>query len=307
MTHPSRRRPSTTEGLAVKILQAALPGIEVVPVDPGGGSRQLHDFNLVHGDGTVEALEITEATVAQLRSANAARAKQLSSGTVLAPALRRSWHLIPSERTRFNELPKAIPLLVQVEAKIQVDGLEGWDQHPAAQQLYMDFHLEHVRPWGPTSDPKLVVGLAGDLTEWVEDPHDPGYWVQEVVKDKANEPDNRTKLAASGAAERHLFIWVDLDYYLPWKDLDFGRLPITPPHLPTEVTTVWVAASVAGGRCVVWRVRPPGPWHAVPISGPCDTPSTRRSLAGRALMLLRERGRRIWGLLARYFIRRSSA
>jgi hypothetical protein len=40
--------------------------------------------------------------------------------------------------------------------------------------------------------------------------------LQQVVKDKANEPDNR-KLAACGAAERHLFIWVELDYYLPWR------------------------------------------------------------------------------------------
>jgi hypothetical protein len=60
-------------GLAVKIPQAVLPGIEVVPVDPGGGSRQLYHFNLVHGDGTVKALEMTEATVAQLRSAKGSR------------------------------------------------------------------------------------------------------------------------------------------------------------------------------------------------------------------------------------------
>ena len=217
----------------------------------------------------MEALEVTEATVATLRSANAARDKKLSSGTVPAPALRRKWHLIPTEQTRFDELDNAIPLLVQIESKIQADGLDSWTEHPEAQRLMTDFHLAYARPWGETSDPMLVVGRAADLTVWVENPGDPGYWVQQVVRDEADKDDNKRKLAASGAAERHLFVWVDVDYYLPWQDLDKELLPLSVPALPNEVTTVWVAASAAGGRCVVWRVRPPDPWEAVPMAGPC--------------------------------------
>lgn len=270
MTQPSRRQLSDTEARVAKILQAALPGVQIAPVDLGGGPRQLHDFNLERGNGTVEALEVTEATIEELRAANAAREKQLPGATLPAPGLRRSWHIYPSQRTRMVELRKAIPLLDQIEAKIRVDGLESWDQHPAAQRLFTEFHIEYARPWGETDDPKLVVGRAPDLSEWIENPNNPGSWVQQAVQDEANKEDNRRKLVASGAAERHLFVWVDLDYYLPWKDLDFGRLPVTPPTLPNEITTVWAAASAADGQCVVWRVRPPNPWQVVPMSGACS-------------------------------------
>jgi hypothetical protein len=270
MTQSSGRQLSETEARVAKILQTALPGVQIVPIDPGGGPQQLHDFNLVDSAGSVEALEVTEATVASLRSASATRAKKLSSGAVPAPGLRRKWHLIPTEQTPLDQLDKAIPLLVQIESKIQADGLDSWTEHPEAQRLMTDFRLAYARPWGETSDPMLVVGRPADLTVWVENPGDPGYWVQQVVRDEANKDDNKRKLAASGAMERHLFIWVDVDYYLPWQDLDKERLPTTQPSLPAEVTTVWVATSAAGGRCVVWRVRPPDSWHVVPMTGPCS-------------------------------------
>jgi hypothetical protein len=87
-----------------------------MPVDPGGGPRQLHDFNLERDDGTVEALEVTEATIEELRAANAARDKKLPGATLPAPSLDRSWHIYPSQQTHMGELHKAIPLLAQIEA-----------------------------------------------------------------------------------------------------------------------------------------------------------------------------------------------
>jgi hypothetical protein len=191
MTQSSGCQLSETEARVAKILQTALPGVRIVPIDPGGGPQQRHDFNLVDSAGSVEALEVTEATVASLRSASATRAKKLSSGAVPTPGLRRKWHLIPTEQTPFDQLDKAIPLVVQIESKIQADGLASWTEHPEAQRLMTDFRLAYARPWGETSDPMLVVGRPADLTVWVENPGDPGYWVQQVVRDEANKDDNR--------------------------------------------------------------------------------------------------------------------
>jgi hypothetical protein len=199
MTQPSGRQLSETEAHAVKILQAALPGVHIVPVDPGGGPRQLHDFNLERGAGDVEALEVTEATIEELRVANARRDKYVPGAALPAPTLRRQWYLIPSSQTPLAKLHRAIPLLEQVEDEIERHGLEGWPRHPAVQQLNVEFHPEWLKPWDESDDPKLIVGRAPDLRVSVENPEEPGYWIQRVVSDEANKPDNRKKLGASDA------------------------------------------------------------------------------------------------------------
>lgn len=100
-----------------------------------------------------------------------------------------------------------------------------------------------------TANPKLIVALPNNLDVWVGRPNDPGRSVLEAVEVEAHKPDNIAKLERSGATERHLLIWVDVDNALAWQDLDRGHLPVALPSLPTAVTTVWVATTGShGGR-----------------------------------------------------------
>jgi hypothetical protein len=251
-------------GHAERIVKAAMPDVTVVQRDPGGGSLQTHDFDLVRADGVVEAMEVTEATSEHLRNAEAARADQVPFGALPAPGLKRTWHLITTPATPFKRLGNCVPLLDQVEQAgldrffASTDALRV----PAVQDLAIRFGIEAGFGWAATTSPKLVPGLPSHLEEWVSDPNDPGRWAREAGELEAHKADNMAKLTDSGVAERHLFVWVDSANSVPWNDLDRGDLPNRPPALPPAVTTLWVAAIDSGGRRIAWRVRPPGPWEA---------------------------------------------
>jgi len=76
----------------------------------------------------------------------------------------------------------------------------------------------------------------------------------EAINLEARKDDNRKKLAATRAAGRRLFVYVDALNFLPWvgvRDFDPAGLA---PSLPAEITDVWAAAGA--GRPTqysVWR------------------------------------------------------
>jgi hypothetical protein len=71
------------------------------------------------------------------------------------------------------------------------------------------------------------------------------------------------RLERSGATERHLLVWVDIDNAVPWQDLDRGQLPVALPTLPPAMTTVWVATTGSHGGPILWRARLPDAWEQV--------------------------------------------
>ena len=261
MIRSTPRPPRDVETRAAGLIQAALPQVQIQQHDPGGGPVQTYDFDLVYDNGTVEALEVTEATDKSLRDAQGARAAKVPGAVLPAPGLRRSWHLYPTARTRFTSLSGCIPLLAQLEQAgvdrffADLDADPGGAGPVAA--LASRFGLTAGFAWSETTDPKLIVALPSNLDEWVEQPNDPGRSVLEAVGIEAHKPDNIAKLERSGATERHLLVWVDVDNALPWQDLDRGQLPIALPSLPDAVTTVWVATTGSHGKPILWRARPP--------------------------------------------------
>jgi hypothetical protein len=65
--------------------------------------------------------------------------------------------------------------------------------------------------------------------------------VEQAIEAEMSKEDNRRKLAASGASERHLFVYVDSRNYMPWCALVNAQPPEQPPSLPEEITNVWAA------------------------------------------------------------------
>jgi hypothetical protein len=267
MTKSTPRPPRDLETRAAALIKAALPRVQVQQHDPGGGPVQTYDFDLLHDNGTVEALEVTEATDKSLRDAQGARAAKVPDAVLPAPGLRRSWHLYPTTRTRFASLTGCVPLLAQLEqagvGRFSADLDAGPSGAGPVAVLASRFGLNAGVAWSETTDPKLVVALPNNLDLRVEQPNDPGRSVVEAVEIEAHKPDNIAKLERSGATERHLLVWVDVDNALPWQDLDRGQLPVALPSLPAAVTTVWVATTGSHGKPILWRARPPEAWEPV--------------------------------------------
>jgi hypothetical protein len=75
-----------------------------------------------------------------------------------------------------------------------------------------------------------------------------------AIEDEATKPDNRRKLAASGCVERHLFVYIHAQKFLPWISLIESEPPCQPPALPPEITHIWAAADTYSGNGFrVWR------------------------------------------------------
>lgn len=73
----------------------------------------------------------------------------------------------------------------------------------------------------------------------------------DVASLHAGLPDNKAKLeAASDAAERHLFIWVEHDQHAAAAAMN-GTLPNTRPDLESSIDSVWLSSGYRTTR--VWR------------------------------------------------------
>lgn len=76
--------------------------------------------------------------------------------------------------------------------------------------------------------------------------------------------DVRSKLAASGAPDRHLFVWLthyNLGAFAPL--FDAARPPDQCPRLPPEITTLWVASRPLESRLTLWRATREKGWEVI--------------------------------------------
>ena len=72
-----------------------------------------------------------------------------------------------------------------------------------------------------------------------------------ALESAASQPDNVRKLSIGQARDRHMFVYIDEDNYLPWKDLEYGQLPRHAPHLGAPITSGWLATTYAD-RVLCW-------------------------------------------------------
>lgn len=79
-------------------------------------------------------------------------------------------------------------------------------------------------------------------------------WLRRTLS-SARLDDVRSKLAATDATERHLFLGVTYsspsDVFFALDDYD-QSLPSEPPDLPREITHLWLMRASPAGRCIAW-------------------------------------------------------
>ena len=245
-----RARESEAANLACRVRGALRADV----VDDGSRPG-LRDFDLVFGTTAPEPLEVTSATLPKLRAAQAAYDKYDPLVMQIA-GIREAWHVFSTQSTNFKSLtPMALlPLLVAAEATglRQIHFPTDVHQAPFVYPIAKPLGIDALFVIGGRPGHVLVSGPNDDRM-WTSDSVNPGRHVLDVIEELAAKADNRAKLGLGPAAgvESHLFVWIDEDNYLPWKDLVDGLMPVRPPSLPAEIITVWVATNVAGAT-VYW-------------------------------------------------------
>lgn len=215
------------------------------------------------------ALEVTTATQQDLLHTRARFESQLAE-RIEAPQLRRSWHLYAEvwsdvRRIRRDVVAALAELELEWSRAAPPDLMFFGPTHAARSHAVKTLWQTLGIVWGrayPSGDVAFVfVSPPSDPREWTDE--HPGAFVTEAVEAEAAKTDNVRKLAESGRSERHLFVGVDPLSYPPWQDLDRGVVPASPPRLPEEITTAWVATSGSDGRSIAWRVTPPSAWEVL--------------------------------------------
>jgi hypothetical protein len=233
---PFAKRLETTAAMVV----ASCTGLTLQSLDPGGGNRQLADFDMLDDQGeVVGVLEVTTTTVAE-RAQFAARVRSLSWEF---DELRWIWLVHVTGDVPPREIHRQIsPPLRSLEQAGQTG--EWIPKSPGLAETDLGVRRAcavHRVASGPGS---VLIGQAGPAGS---------FSVATVVKTAECElwkPDNITKLSGrSGRTE--LFVWLDAGtaqaalctLVLPEFAQELSNL--RSPSLPGGVTAVWVAAGSA--------------------------------------------------------------
>jgi hypothetical protein len=239
-----------SERTAKSIVESVLPG--TVLEYQSAQSAGEHDFDLRKADGTIAPLEVTVSTVQALEAASAVLRNEKRGGRFI-PQTKSSKDWLVEPLVTAN-LKKVRDKVDEYLAAVESEGLQRFfspmdaGTSPAVMRLYRELGIEGgtVVRWKPP-------GRIGINTPSAEGGLVTPKSVLDAVAVECLKPDNRRKLGAAGAAERHLFVMVSPTHFLPWVAMVDEVLPADPPLLPPEITHVWAAAPARkAGEYVVW-------------------------------------------------------
>lgn len=243
--YPSMTSGKNRERAAAKLIRSNVGAVKAVLTDDGS-TPGVHDFDLVFKDAHREPLEITSSVLPMLKSAQAAHEKYKKL-IVTVPGLAGAWHVFSSQSTQFKDLDaKALlPFLRGLESAGLTKIHYPMDHHqaPALHIFARQLGIEAAFAMGGLAG-KVLVSMPEDHRVWSSDHSDPGRHVLADIEKIAALRDNRRKL--SGFPKSHLFVWIDENNYLPWRDIFSGEIPSRKPNLPPEISDVWVATRLPG-------------------------------------------------------------
>lgn len=259
------------EVAAKRIIETSLRGrLRLDHADKLGGVDYLTS------DGAI-AVEVTRVTDGDVKKGRDALKRTRGKG-VSGPPLRACWPVIIPEKLRGQNTIRE--RLYAMLADLEAAGETRFDRQHAA---------VHVLQKGPLTELYLPLLSAGiEVAEAV--PHVAGSeHVHKVIVSAGGggsasgsddalarltealsvKTDNPKKLAASGAKERHLFVWIDGDtpfgierplshYPLDGTEVYFG-LPSGPPDIDPVITHLWIVHE-RSGRGWYWDG---ASWHSI--------------------------------------------
>ena len=256
LTYVKGLRPE--EARAAEILAAVLGG-EVLPRDVPGAPGGTHDFDVLTTE-TVIAVEVTRAVHGP--SLAAERTRHGVDWT--CPSLAESWYLhhrpgrLGVKRLR-SEIEQLLGLLERAGVAAFGAGAETPPRRDARAAI------ERLGTFGVRSGRSL--GAANEVPTLIFGSSSAGSTSPEVVNaavEMAAEAKAGKLMAALGADERHLFLWLDGSADQANAAMSFDVLPLRPPSLSLGVDAVWVAPGpyVQEGPRLTGRL-----WHCIPGDG----------------------------------------
>lgn len=223
---------------------------------------QIRDYDLVYPSGNSEPFEVTRVLLPELQAAIGAHEKHAGFSRQLS-GLTRSWHLMSTHRADFRRWTDQV--LTAFLADLEQNGLDrffegqlvrGTSINQTAAQLGIAAAFSAQGTAG-----HVLLSPPGDYRGWTSNHADPGAHAVAALEAACAQSDNIKKLSVGTAPERHLFIYVFEDDYLPWKDLEYGALPIRAPHLTAPITTGWLVTTYADS-VLCWVFESQGGWRS---------------------------------------------
>jgi len=225
-------------------------------------SNGEHDFDLRYPDGHVSAVEVTSSVNRTLEETHYAINDKKKGGPEIKTRLcKNSWHIFPSPDANIKRLRKeGDKYLAAVESAGIEDFWGPTDCRPSVEAIYGDLGVTKGLVNRGSSPGYIVMALPGGGGAFGRSS------VVEAAEQEAFKLDNRKKLGAAGGGERHLAIyayvlsrsWVALVDFAPEPDI---------PHLPPEITDIWVLSEAYGEHeYVVWRASASLPWKKLKLT-----------------------------------------
>lgn len=261
---------SVDEKAAGRIVAQQVGGAKAIPRDVPGAPNGTHDLDVELPDGRVIAVEVTSARKAKLVSIYATAFGRRWE----APSLSAHWQAA-FESGKPLDVPRlaagVVPHLELLEKRGVTEAgtitSNAWrgagEEVVSAVRQIKELGATHVRRWNEPAPGEVPLLLFSGHQGVGGDPGAVNALVEERARAKVD------KLVASGADERHLFVWIDGSH----SDAELGMAtmppPATTPSLPTGIDVVWAASSGMAHELYgcLWRLEPPRGWERPSTSG----------------------------------------
>lgn len=235
------------EHITKLIIEAILPAKLEYRVEQSHGE---YDFDVRYRDGTVAALEAT-ASVDEAEVGMLAAIKRQTSGTAAFPVKKcqHSWMIFARPTARVTTLRKKLDICL---SKLELDGVDRFS--PSDLRLSdVNAICSDLEVTGgcviPTSHPARLYLVPAGSGEFVS-----ATGAIEASRREVFKKDNRLKLGASNAPERHLAVYIDVSDSSAWTALNWTDPPTVCPRLPPEITHIWMFAETALPKdFIVWH------------------------------------------------------
>lgn len=239
------------EAAAKSIIERLIPGARMHYCD--SQSLGEHDFDLEYPTGTRVPLEVTQSIDRAMKETCAA----IRGSFVPRVLCKCDWYVYPGRDARINPIRKRVDSYlakIEAEGRTQFFAFTDSAKSPAVRKILLELGIEYgcVFKW---KSPGIGIGPPGD--GGLVDP----MLVNEAVEAEALKADNKRKLGAAAASEKHLFVYVDYARTVISEAVNGEAPPAAGPKLPPEITHAWVATWAGdGGWHTVWHAQRGSSW-----------------------------------------------
>ena len=247
MSASKPRTPADNEVVAADVVAAVRSGDLGVPVvwdhADTGAEQKMQDFWLV-GDGVREALEIT-TLMEQAPMTDLKHWQKVGPGhNTMIPGLTQAWTIMVDPQFNAKALNNGLADWLQALERDQIIETGRWDSarlgvHPTTTAMATAGVMTASSVTGPPPGTVMFGYATGMPSRPAGDPNHISTAVTTALALPKHIKDAE-KLDASGAAVRHLFLWVD-----PLTRLDIGRalgdgVPTADPVVDPRITEIWL-------------------------------------------------------------------